>query len=81
MGTSSNTEAPATPGSSPIEPMLAALVDIVFRDGRHELARAHGRRGTLRLMVEVELGDHGQPTSARHGLAFEQRRSMKDGLR
>lgn len=77
----SNTEAPVEPGSLSVESMLAALVDIAFRDGRYELQRAQGKRGTLRVLVEVELGDHGAPTGARHSLTFEQRRSIKDGLR
>ena len=79
--TTTPNEAPVEPGSLSVEAMLAALVDITFRDGRHELARAAGRRGTLRLYVEVELGDGGQPLNARHSLGFEQRRHVKDGLR
>lgn len=72
-------EAPAT-GPLSIEAVLAALVDVAFQDGRHEVARARGQRGTLRLTVEIVLGDHGVLQSSTTNLSFENKRHMKDGF-
>jgi hypothetical protein len=54
---------------------------VAFQDGRHELARAQaGNRGTVRLSVELVLGDGGVPLSSRTSLIFENLRHMKDGF-
>ena len=73
-------ETPASPGSLPVETVLAALVDVAFQDGRHELARATGQRGTVRLHVEMVLGDHGVLQSSTTSLSFENKRHAKDGF-
>lgn len=62
------------------EAILAALVDVAFADGRHELARAVGRRGTLRLHIELTLGDSGEVLTSTTSLAFESKRHVKDGF-
>lgn len=72
-------QAPPSAGLS-IEPVLAALVDIAFRDGRHELNRARGQRGTVRLHVEVTLGDNGEPMFSTSQLSFESKRHVKDAF-
>jgi hypothetical protein len=67
-------EAPVEGASSiSIEAALASLVDLMFRDGRYELARAKGKRGVLRLNVEMILGDAGIPVAATRTLTFEQK--------
>lgn len=63
-----------------VEAILAALVDIAFRDGRHELSRATGQRGVLHLKIDLVLGDHGRPLEATSALSFEGKRHMKDGF-
>lgn len=73
-------ESPARPGSLSVEAVLAALVDVAFQDGRHELVRALGQRGTLRLHIELILGDHGEPVSSTTALSFENKRHVKDGF-
>jgi hypothetical protein len=70
---------PEIPGSFP-EAVLAALVDVAFQDGRHELVRSTGQRGVLRLHIELILGDHGVPVSSTTSLSFENKRHVKDGF-
>lgn len=72
-------QTPPSAGFS-VEPMLAALVDIAFRDGRHELNRARGQRGVVRLHVEVTLGDTGEPLFSTSQLSFESKRHVKDAF-
>lgn len=62
------------------EAILAALVDMAFKDGRHELARAQGQRGVLRLNVNLVLGDHGRPLESTATLSFESKLHIKDGF-
>lgn len=59
---------------------MAALVDVAFQDGRHEINRSRGNRGVLRLRVEVILGDHGELLTSSTSLAFENKRHLKDGF-
>jgi hypothetical protein len=67
-------------GSAQVEPVLAALVDLAFRDGRHELSRAKGQRGIVTLNVRLVLGDHGRLLESSHSLAFESKLHVKDGF-
>lgn len=73
-------EAPVVPGLPSVEAVLAALVDVAFQDGRHELLRAQGQRGIVRLHIELTLGDHGEPVSSTTALSFENKRHVKDGF-
>lgn len=73
-------QSPVRPGSFPVETVLAALVDVAFQDGRHEVTRAQGQRGIVRLHIELILGDHGEPVSSTTSLSFENKRHMKDGF-
>lgn len=67
-------------GSAPVEPVLAALVDLAFRDGRHELERAKGQRGVVTLNIRLVLGDHGRLLESVHSLSFESKLHAKDGF-
>ncbi len=70
-----------SPETNPsVEAILAALVDIAFKDGRHELSRANGQRGVLHLTVNLVLGDHGRPLESTASLVFENKRHIKDGF-
>lgn len=79
--TSPTNEGPALAGSPSVEATLASLVDLTFAEGRHEVARAQGRRGSLRVCIEVELGDGGQILWTKNSLVFEPKRHAKDGYR
>jgi hypothetical protein len=68
-------------GSAPVEPVLAALVDMAFKDGRHEMDRAIGKRGVVTLSVKLVLGDHGRVLESAHSIVFEQKLHVKDGFK
>jgi hypothetical protein len=70
-------ETPET-GSLSVEAVLAALVDIAFRDGADELRRARGQRGVMHLDVQLTLGDRGEPVFSTHRMSFEHKRHLKD---
>lgn len=63
-----------------VEAILAALVDIAFRDGRFELSRARGNRGIVHLNINLVLGDGGRPLESTSTLTFEAKRHIKDGF-
>lgn len=63
------------------EATMAALVDLAFAEGRHEVERAKGRRGSLRLNIELVLGDGGVPLYSVNSLVFEVKRHAKDGMK
>ena len=69
-------ESPVDAGSLSVEAILAALVDIAFRDGRAELSRAVGKRGLLRLNLTLLLGDNGRPLESTSSLVFEAKHHM-----
>lgn len=78
--TPSRNEAPVNPELLSVESILAALVDIAFRDGRHELLRANGSRGVVHLDINLVLGDHGRPLESTAALTFTSKRHIKDGF-
>lgn len=78
--TESPHEAPGNPELLSVETILAALVDIAFRDGRHELLRANGQRGVVKLDINLVLGDHGRPLESTAALTFTAKRHIKDGF-
>lgn len=71
----------STSMSQPNPPaLLSALVDAAFADGEAELSRAVGRRGVLRLRIDLVLGDGGRPLESVSSLVFEAKRHIKDNF-
>lgn len=69
---------PVATGSLSIAEVLSAAVARQLRDGVSELSRAEGNRGTVRLTVELQLGDHGEFLWYKPTLYFEQHFHHKD---
>lgn len=59
---------------------VSALTEIAIREGHFEFLRAQGNRGSLRLNVELVLGDNGVPLYSVSALSFEGKRHIKDGF-
>lgn len=57
---------------------MVSLIEAVFAEGKHELARAQGRRGVVYLTLELGLGDNGEPLWTKSALYFERKRHVKD---
>lgn len=65
-------------GPLSIAEVLSAAVTRQLRDGASELSRAEGKRGVVRLTVELSLGDHGEFLWYKPTLYFEQHFHHKD---
>ena len=70
-------QTPVRPGSL-LAQILTGLAQTALADGVSELVRAEGKRGTVRLNLELCLGDNGAPLWSNSSVFFEQKRHVKD---
>lgn len=72
---------PKETDKQPVHVILYGLMMQAYQEGRAELDRADGQRGTVKLEVEVVLGDNGRPLEANASLNFVSKRHIKDNFK
>ena len=75
---STETPDPASAGSTSVADLLAGAASAAIREGVGEVSRAQGQRGTVFLIIELNLGDGGVPLWVDSTVYFRRKRHHKD---